>query len=216
MAIDFVLELCNNAVQTYINQKLVDKNEKEKRNSLENITCKIKKDDGTIIEQIVNREFWCAYRGSSIIPGVIQCALMALENFLLVYWEQFKENKKNLDALAEYLISNSNSVLITAVVASVFTAKKKYISRTELLLLQNKEFYSLDLSRSARESTSDFFMPQAQGKDKLFYYERKKSKAYEWRKEPLETLCVRLQFSELREEIWGIILYGNFVDAELI
>lgn len=205
VAIDFVLELCNNAVQTYINQKLVDKNEKEKRNSLENITCKIKKDDGTIIEQIVNREFWCAYRGSSIIPGVIQCALMALENFLLVYWEQFKENKKNLDALAEYLISNSNSVLITAVVASVFTAKKKYISRTELLLLQNKEFYSLDLSRSARESTSDFFMPQAQGKDKLFYDERKKSKAYEWRKETLETLCVRLQFSELREEIWGII-----------
>ena len=95
--------------------------------------------------------------------------------------------------------------MITAVVASVFTAKKKYISRTELLLLQNKEFYSLDLSRSARESTSDFFMPQAQGKDKLFYYERKKSKAYEWRKETLETLCVRLQFSELREEIWGII-----------
>ena len=36
VAIDFVLELCNNAVQTYINQKLVDKNEKEKSHNLDN------------------------------------------------------------------------------------------------------------------------------------------------------------------------------------
>ena len=210
-AIDFVLELCNTAVNTYNESCFTGKSKKEKKDVLKSITCRIKKDNGVIIEQIATPNYWCAYRGFNVMPGVIRCALMALENFLLDYFNQFSENKKHLDSLAEYLITKSNSVMVTAVVASVLIANEKFVGRSHLLLLQNREFYSMDQSRKAYEFQSGWFGPRALGKDIFFHNERKKSNAYKWRAETLETLCVRLQFSELRESVLGII---DAIDAE--
>ena len=210
-AIEFVLELCNMAVNSYNEYCFTGKSEKEKQDILKNITCRIKKDNGVIIEQIATPNYWCAYRGFNVIPGVIRCALMALENYLLDYFSKFSENKEELDSLAEYLITNSNSVMITAVVAAVLIANDKFVGRSDLLLLQNRAFYSMDLSRKANESQSGWFGPSAMGYDIVFHNERKKSNAYKWRTETLETLCFRLQFSELRESILEII---DAIDAE--
>ena len=205
LAIDFVLDLCNTAVNSFLDYYLESKSNQEKQEILDNITCKITKGDGTTIEQVALPELWCAYRGVSTVPSILKCALMALENYLLKYFESFSDDKQELDSLVSYLLSKSNSVLITAVIVAVVTAHYKHIGEAALLLLQNKEFYEMDLERLVNEHNISFFSPRGWGKDIVFSNERKKSNGYPWRKESLETLCFKLQFTTLREAVLKII-----------
>lgn len=210
-AINFVLELCNTAVNSFLSNTLSDKQPEEKQQIISELTYKMEKVDGTIIHQIVLPDLWYAYRGMGTTPGIIKCALMALENYLLEYFNQFKNDQNNLDALINYLVSKSNSVLITAVIVAIILANPSFRGTSILMLLQNVIFYKLDKDRLVFEYTPFFNKPNPYGKEQIFFNEREKANSYTWRKNDIETICIRLQFTDLKDEILKII---DQIDAQ--
>lgn len=207
-AIDFVIELCNICAETYIKNSLKKYEEKEKTNILKNIVYDIKKDNGTIIKQYGIANFWVAYRGMSNTPYLIESALMALENKLIEHFEYFKENKNEIDYCIDYILSNSNSVFTTSVLSSVSIPYYKSLKKSALLLLQNNDFFDMDMGRRVREMGEkelNWFAMQNDVLKNLYVEDRKKAATREWRHETLETLCTKLQFTELRDDVWKII-----------
>jgi hypothetical protein len=90
---------------------------------------------------------------------------MALENWLIDLAKDL-ESQEVLEWVFDYILRNSNSVMPTAVLASVATGFPDKLGKAALPLLRTPTLYDLDL----------------------------------WRRQSLEDLIVRLQFSELRDE----------------
>lgn len=204
-AVDFVIEICNISADAYINSQI--KLHKNKEEAKDSIRCELKKSDGSIVKQYLLGDSWGAYRGMGNAPYLLQSALMALENWLLLHFEKFKDNNDELDYCIDYLISNSNSVFITAVVASVVVPYYRNVGGNVLLLLQNNDFYSMDMSRRIREMGDkelSWFATYDPLRN-LYIAERKKAATREWRKESLEDLCIKLQFTSLREKILDLL-----------
>ncbi len=57
--------------------------------------------DGTVVQQWMNPRLWCLYRGTSVGPDILQCALMALEQWLLDLCES------NPDRVERWLLYSS-------------------------------------------------------------------------------------------------------------
>ncbi len=207
-AIDFVIELCNICAETFVNNSLKKCSEEERKDILDKIVYKIKKEDGTIIKQYGISDFWAAYRGISNTPYLIQSALMALENGLIAHFEFFKDNKKEINYCIDYILSKSNSVFITSVLASVAIPYYKSLGKSSLLLLQNNEFYDMDMARIVHEMGEkeiNWFVMDNDVLKNIYEKERKNAATREWRMESLETLCTKLQFTDLKYDVWKII-----------
>lgn len=217
-AIDFVIELCNICAETFIKKSLEKCSDEERKDVINKITYNIKKEDGTIIKQYGIGDFWCAYRGISNTPYLIQSALMALENELITHFEHFKDNKEEIDYCIDYIISKSNSVFTTSVLASVSIPYYKSLGKSSLLLLQNNEFYDMDMSRIVHEMGENEINWFAMNNDvckKIYENERKKAATREWRRESLESLATKLQFTDLKYDVWRIIDELNEKNKEI-
>ncbi|OTG82322.1 hypothetical protein [Acinetobacter sp. ANC 4648] len=199
-ALDFILELCNFTTEKYI--------EYLRKEGHEIYLEKLVLDDGTSIDQFVSTEFWSGYRGHSNIPYVLQCALMALENWLISYVEHSGENNQ-IDWIYNYLLKNSKSVLITAILASVAIGFSDKVRKSVFPILSIAEFYLIDISRFVHEAgENQLHWFNAYNNDvmtDIYIEERKKSALRPWRKETLETLLNKLQFSDLREDVLPIV-----------
>lgn len=207
-ALDFIIELCNYSAQKFIDNSLADYNEKVKTEVLDKIVYTITKEDGSSIKQYGTNNFWVAYRGMGNTPYIIQSALMAMENILINHFEYFKDNKKELDYCIDYIISKSNSVLTTAVLASVVMPYYKNVGKSALLLLQNNDFFDMDISRRVQEMGDKEINWFGMRKDilKEFYEEeRRQAATRKWRKQTLEDFCLNIQFTELKDDVWKII-----------
>lgn len=217
-AIDFVIELCNICAETFIKNSLKKCSDEERKDILDKIVYNIKKENGTIIHQYGIGDFWAAYRGISNIPYLIQSALMALENELITHFEHFKDNKEEIDYCIDYIISKSNSVFTTSVLVSVAIPYYKSLGKSSLLLLQNNEFYDMDMSRSVHEmgeNELNWFIMNNDVCKKIYEKERKKAATRKWRRESLESLATKLQFTDLKYDVWKIIDELNEKNKEI-
>lgn len=104
--------------------------------------------DGTTRKQWSDERLWQAYRGTAVVPYRLQSLLMALEHWLLEFAEQ---NPDQLDTKLLQLLQRSDSVAVTAVVASTATAHPSRSSETLLVLLQTPELVRLDRQRCAQD-----------------------------------------------------------------
>ena len=155
------------------------------------------------IEKWANDRLWRSYRGFSVVPYLIQSALMALEAWLL----DMCENSREVQPWLVRILQESNNVMTAAVVASVCTAYPKVGGSAALALLTSREVLKLDLHRRAGESDSGLLamFPRLDPKAKIFQEERERSNSLDHRRGHLETLAARMQFSEARDEVWQII-----------
>jgi hypothetical protein len=159
--------------------------------------------DGSVIKQYCSSRLWFAYRGHSVVPELLQSALMALENWLIAYTEYLESDQ--IELLFDYILRNSNSVMPTAVLASVATGFPKKVGKSALPLLRTPELYHMDRSRIIHESggneidwhRSGF---QRDALSEVYSEERRTAALRPWRREDLEMLVIRLQFSEWRDE----------------
>ena len=88
-----------------------------------------------------------AYRGTSVLPNVLHCALMALETWLL----ELCENGTPIESWLTKLLVDSNSVMTTALIASVCNAYPTSGGTTALALLTAREVFPMDLRRMVKE-----------------------------------------------------------------
>lgn len=211
--LNFILRLLDSAAETYAGSELDSPNRhpdgalKNKHKSARQINVRL--NDGTVVKQYYSGRIWPAYRGHSVVPYLLQSALMALENWLINFVEH-TESQVTLERTFDYILRNSNSVMPTAVLASVATGFPHKLGKAALPLLRTPELYSPDMARTLQErggGEPNWFATafQPDGLADFYADERRKAALRPWRKEHLETLITRLQFSDLREEAFTVI-----------
>ena len=155
------------------------------------------------VQQWANERLWLAYRGTSVVPHVVQCALMALEEWLI----EICDNSADVEPWLLEILCKSNNVMTTAVVASVCNAYPKEGGAASLALLTSREAFSMDLRRTVSEMDADFpnLFPYRDPMAKHYNSERQRSNALEHRRLHLENLAINLQLADTRDEVWKII-----------
>jgi len=155
------------------------------------------------VEQWMNDRLYCLYRGRSVGPYILQSALMALEAWLLSIG---KMDDVDLEAWLLCILRKSNNVMATSVVASVCVAHPKKAGRAGLALLSNREIVQCDYRRSWLKSIdplgASFGLDPAH---RVYEQERTESNSLKHRRENLESLALRMQWTDLREDVWKII-----------
>jgi len=208
--LDFIIRLCNKAAEKYAPSRLDTIEE-----SLIPLgftpgvsTVKMVLNDGTEVEQFCSHRLWAGYRGISVLPYLLQSALMALENWLITLVES-SENGKDIEGVIDYILRQSNSVMTTSVIASVATGFPEKMGKAIIPVLKAPGLYSWDMERSIQERggneanwfASSFHEPMRD----IYADERRKAALRPWRRKHLESLITQLQFTDLREEIFEII-----------
>lgn len=210
--LDFIIELLNRSAQVYAYSDLESPSRHgihSTRVNNEPKQIKIPLSDGTYVNQYYSGRLWQAYRGHSVVPYLLQSALMALENWLVNIVE-YSLPMTSFDWIFEYILRTSNSVMPTAILASLATGYPEQLGKNAYPLLRTPELYDLDLARSLQEQGRqelNWFKTGINQDPLADYYtnERKEAALRHWRREHLETLITRLQFTEIKSEITEII-----------
>lgn len=162
--------------------------------------------DGREIEQYLSWRLWAGYRGNTVLPDVLQSALMALEKWLL----ELAETEQDMCGLFDRLLAESCSCAISGLLASLAMKSPDRIREHMFPLLRTRGFFELDMARALQESSvivdTAGMMGLPEQLDKQVHVdERKQAKKSEHRKHYLETLVFNLQFTDLRQPVQEII-----------
>ena len=196
-ALIFILDLLNHAGDWYGNRRWPG------RHLEAAFKVDLKIPDYGVVEQWMNGRLYGLYRGMTVGPYPIISALMALEHWLLAI---AKREDEDLESWLLFILKKSNNVMATSVVASVCVANPDRAKRAGLALLSSRAIMEIDRERLAQDRPSVLsaafgFNPS----HRLYERERGKANKLDHRKEDLESLARRMQFSDSREEVWAII-----------
>lgn len=147
--IDFILTFTNKSVITYSKSELSE-------NEIHEVEVFIQ--DGLPIKQYMSNRLWEMYRGTHVSTGVLESMHMALEKWLLEYAKT--ASKEELEAMCIYLLKNSKSASISAVVTSVVLANPEKLFNVAVILFKTKEFFLYDTGRLLKDRSrkSDLLM----------------------------------------------------------
>lgn len=149
-------------------------------------------------------EFWTAYRGLHVTSYLLNSALMALEERLLL---EAKPHPQYVTHVLELILELGESTLTTGLVAGVLSAHPELMTERLLAIFKCPEFFSSDLGRTVHETSALAINGGNDGLDEARQQERIKSNRLEHRKVSLETLLLRLQFDfpHLRDAIFSVL-----------
>lgn len=159
--------------------------------------------DGATKDIFCNNRLWNAFRGMSVMPDIVQCALMALEKWLLEAIEVDWHEKFVKNAL-DWLLCETNNAALAAVVASVCIAHPQRSGDAGLSILGCRDFFMLDIARSVVEPQS-LAVGGISAIDQMFQKERLESKKLPHRHEHLESLAFKLQVTDKRQAVFDIL-----------
>ena len=166
--------------------------------------------DGKAITQIADQGWWRCYRGWSPYPHVIECALMALEKWLLE--EVGARDVENLQATLLQLIARSNNVAVTAVAAAVGGVYWWHCGKLAATLVECGALLRLDRERWLNDQTQSGWGGGWSAKDAFYLKERRESNPLPHRQEHLEQFILKAQLGSGRSEIWPVL---DQINAEL-
>lgn len=159
--------------------------------------------DGTVRTIFLTPRLWLSYRGSSVFPDVLQCALMALESSLLEMCDSGASDNV-IQSYLNFILRNSNNAASLSVVASVCIAYPGRVGACCADILGCPEFIQIDIARMLADQT-----PLAVGGldayGQMFQKERIASNALKHRKESLEDLARRMQLGPNAEDVCGLL-----------
>lgn len=203
-ALKLIVSIINHATEYYANSQAGRENE------IIEIELDLHNGEKTI--QIGNELLWTLYRGSlGNHPHILQSILMSLENWLFELCE-IKDGwaSELIDRAFKYLLRESKSVAITAVLTSISIAYPNKIGRSIFPALKIKHFYRWDLIRCTYERHAlaplDHHLPFAQE-------QRWKSNKLPHRQKNLERLITTFQVSGYWNDV-NIILDGFLENLE--
>lgn len=133
--VDFILSFTNKTVECFAKSRIG-------KNEIEEAFVII--DDISIRQYICNR-LWCMYRGTQVSTQLLESIHMALEKFFLERAK--KQDSKILESWLMYLLKNSKSASISAVVTSIVLAYPEKTFNVAKILFQTKLFFLYDMNR---------------------------------------------------------------------
>lgn len=184
--IQFILDFTNRAVKAY--------SKSDYGNTVEEIKVKI---DGVTHNQWISNSLWCMFRGSGspVTPYLLQSMHMALEKHLMKMAKA--GDGKNVIEWLKYLLKQTRSGSITAVVSSVVLAFPNKLFEVALLLFRNFRFFQQDNIRLTRESEAKSIVSIWAGMDERYRaFEKERLATFEesHRNKTLESLIRESQF----------------------
>ena len=150
--------------------------------------------NGKTVKQYISNRLWDTYRGTQVTPYVLQSMHMALEKFLLE--RANNTDPKVLGSWLLYLLNNTRSASISAIVASIVLAFPDRTFDVAKVLFQTKEFFLYDTSRMLSDQTAKSLYSIGYGlnyEHKLHQDERIKTCDEKHREYSLESLALRYQ-----------------------
>lgn len=202
--INFIIDFVNKSTESYYKSGL----DKEEVREIE-----IYFDDKNTVKQYISIRLWCTYRASQVAPEVLESMLMALEKIFLEYGKDADTNV--LESWLIYLLRNSKSAALTAVVTSIVLAYPEKTFNVAKILFKTKELFKYDSNRAMLDYTT--LCPLGSSENaQLLQNERIESKKLKHRTWSLENLMVNYQFfrsKDITEEeagerqavIWNIL-----------
>lgn len=191
----FIVQLVNHCVETYAKASVND----ESALRLEQIELHFP--DGTIVKQWGSYWLWDIYRGEIhySVPHLLESVHMALEEYLLA---EIKENPKNVEQICEYILKNSKSISLTAIVASIVMADPERYYKHALVLFSSLELFHYDSIRQQGEGMRQWQVGMAASLNYEIAKERNQSNQFPHRNKSLEEICTNYQYfrSALSEE----------------
>lgn len=186
-AIKFIISIVNGAVEEYVCSEQIKYDDKFKK-------IKIYVDEKRVVEQYSSERLWLIYRGASVSSHILESILMALERILLEKAE--KEDSTIIEPILLKLLIESNSVAITAVIASIVTSQPEKLYNIAKILFKTWDTFNLDLHRTVQEPW--IFLPTGFG-EKIIPHrdERIKSKNLPHRVLSLENIALSYQLNKM-------------------
>lgn len=183
IAIDFIIRLMNECVETYSEsgydtlEKVEITNGEDKKNW-----------------QWHSFGLWCMYRGTGtpIVPNCLQSVHMALEQYLLKLSKT--GNFERCEDIMQSLLFECHSSSVSAVVGSVVLAYSNEYWRTALILFRTIEFIQIDSYRALRENEAKALYQISGDLNPNVLKERLETCEQEYRKTHLENICLNYQF----------------------
>jgi len=209
--IDFIIQFTNKTVEAYASSDLDEGQVEEVEVCIE---------DGEPVKQYISNRLWCVYRGSQVSPHILESMHMALEKFFL---ERGKNtDSKTLEWWLLYLLKNSNSASISAVVTSIVLAFPDKTFNVAKVLFRTKKFFLYDTTRWGLEQSHKGSLEILKSgfginyKNEIYENERINACDDEHRKFALEPLCLNYQMfrsegvseeeaEERQKAIWNIL-----------
>jgi hypothetical protein len=171
------------------------------------------------IKQYISERLWCMYRGTQVSPYALESMHMALEKFFLETGKLI--DSKTLEGWLVYLLKNSKSASISAVVTSIVLAYPEKTFNVAIILFRTKKFFLYDTSRWVLDQTHKSSLLALAGfgaipKNELHNKERLTACDDMHRKSVLEHLFLHYQMfrskevseeqaKERQEVLWGIL-----------
>lgn len=204
--LDFILRFVNKTVESYVNSEL-------SKGEVEEIEVYI---NDKVIKQYISNRLWNAYRGTQVSPEIFESIHMALEKFLLERAEY--TNLEILENVLLYLIENSKSASITAIVASIVLAHHEKTFNIAKVLFKTKELFFYDSSRMVLDQTAISLFSIGSGlnyRHDIHKKERIDSCGAKHREKTLEMIALIYQFfrnedttedevNKRMEDLWAI------------
>lgn len=196
-AVRFIVDLVNRCCTSYQSRS-------QARNIIEDsYEVQLTLSDGRTKAVICNGRLWNAYRATSVVPGVIECALMALEAQLL-QMAGGRTTPEVLQSYLNYILNASNNAALIAVVASVCLAHPDSVGDCGVSVLGCPEFIRLDAARMVADQSA-LAVGGVDPYSQLFQQERMQSRELSHRARNLEWLAVQLQVGPARPAIHTLL-----------
>lgn len=188
----FVVDLCNHSANSFA---------KTKPNEISLIPQEASPNGRPHIH---DSRLWTAYRGHSVTSYVLNCALMALEERLLVEAEVQPEF---ISTVLEIILELGDSSFTTGLVAGVLIAQPKLVTEKTLSIFKCSKFFADDMLRCQQETRAFAIHGGNDGLDSERQKERLASNRLPHRQHNLERLALQLQLNrpDLRDQIFAIL-----------
>lgn len=134
--IDFILDFTNKTTKCFAHSRFA-------KNEIEEVDVFI--EEGKFVKQYICNRLWCSYRGTQVSTHLLSSIHMALEKFFLEHWKDV--DSKILESWLLYLLRNSKSASISAVVTSIVMAYSEKTFNVAKVLFQTKDFFVFDMNR---------------------------------------------------------------------
>ncbi|CAN7537132.1 hypothetical protein LJR066_003646 [Acidovorax sp. LjRoot66] len=147
---------------------------------------------------------WTAYRGHSVTSYLLNCALMSLEERLLI---EAEDQPEITSQVIEVILETGESSLTTGLAAGVLMANPNLVTEKMLSIFKCSAFFADDIARSVHEPRALAIHGGHDGLDSERQNERGASNRLPHRRKTLEGLALQLQFNrpDLRDAIFAIL-----------
>gem|GEM_PF-1820835 len=191
-ALDLILEMVNFTIEKFVTSNMFHQYE----NDYTKIQIRV---DNNFVLQHCSTRIWQMYRATQTGPGLIQCLMAALEKWLIEEGE--KETVEEYEQLLKYLITQSKSASVTAVVVSAIIANPNKAYNIALMLIDTKEIFTQDRIRLSKEKSLTQLIGinalGARGEKEIYINERKESLKEKFRNKTLDFTILNYQLAPI-------------------